>query len=100
MKTLTLHSVTRCFFVSAHIIFGKECDLAASVSLCLIYLQAITVFIVKNTVFVTLEPRLEKMKKQREKPMWLDRGRPNLIAVSASKYNMSREGRAIAVIMQ
>ena len=71
-----------------------------SVSLCLIYLQAITVFIVKNTVFVTLEPRLEKMKKQREKPMWLDRGRPNLIAVPASKYSTSREGRAIAVIMQ
>lgn len=93
MKTLTLHSVTRCFFVSAHIIQGSECNMTVSVSLCLINLQA-------KRYLSLLEPRLEKMKKQREKPMWLDRGRPNLIAVPASKYSTSREGRAIAVIMQ
>ena len=67
--------------------------MTVSVSLCLINLQA-------KRYLSLLEPRLEKMKKQREKPMWLDRGRPNLIAVPASKYSMSREGRAIAVIIQ
>ena len=74
--------------------------MTVSVSLCLINLQAKRYLLLKILYLSLLEPRLEKMKKQREKPMWLDRGRPNLIAVPASKYSTSREGRAIAVIMQ